>query len=121
MHHGEEIRIHCFSMQICPKKPAFEAMVMAAKGEEFSMTPEKIAVEAKDMLVTFEPFKEDGKTKTVTPQDIGAVSRGSGHQSVITVVNEENHTEDAAIGFSLRVRRNENDASMKNGCVFLYR
>ena len=56
---------------------------------------------------------EDGKTKTVTPQDIGAVSRGSGHQSVITVVNEENHTEDAAIGFSLRVRRNENDASMK--------
>ena len=66
------------------KKPAFEAMVMAAKGEEFSMTPEKIAVEAKDMLVTFEPFKEDGKTKTVTPQDIGAVSRGSGHQSVIT-------------------------------------
>lgn len=95
------------------KKPAFEAMVMAAKGEEFSMTPEKIAVEAKDMLVTFEPFKEDGKTKTVTPQDIGAVSRGSGHQSVITVVNEENHTEDAAIGFSLRVRRNENDASMK--------
>lgn len=36
---------------------------MAAKGEEFSMTPEKIAVEAKDMLVTFEPFKEDGKQK----------------------------------------------------------
>ena len=31
----------------------------------------------------------------------------------VTVVNEENHTEDAAIGFSLRVRRNENDASMK--------
>ncbi|MGN0143321.1 MAG: endo-1,4-beta-xylanase [Roseburia sp.] len=95
------------------KKPAFEAMVMAAKGEEFSLTPEKITVEAKDLYVTFEPYKEDGKTKTVTPQDIGAVSRGSGHQSVITIVNEENHTEGAAIGFSLRVRRNEQDATMK--------
>lgn len=95
------------------KKPAFEAMVMAAKGEEFSLTPEKITAEAKDLYVTFEPYKEDGKTKTVTPQDIGAVSRGSGHQSVITIVNEENHTEGAAIGFSLRVRRNEQDATMK--------
>lgn len=55
----ESIAFQCRFVQ----KPAFEAMVMAAKGEEFSMTPEKIAVEAKDMLVTFEPFKEDGKQK----------------------------------------------------------
>lgn len=95
------------------KKPAFEAMVMAAKREEFSLKPEEIAVEAKDLIVTFEPYQEDGKTKTVTPQDIGAVSRGSGHQSVIDIVNEENHTEGAPIGFCLRVRRNEADASVK--------
>lgn len=95
------------------KKPAFEALVMAAKGEEFSMTALQIAVDAKDMHLTFEPYKENGKTKTVTPQSAGIYSRGTGHQSVITIVNAENHTEDATIGFAIRVRRSEKDASMK--------
>ena len=45
------------------KKPAFEAMVMAGKGEEFSLTAVKLAVNAKDMHVSFEPYVEDGKTK----------------------------------------------------------
>lgn len=95
------------------KKPAFDAIVMAAKGEEFSLTPETVAANAKDLYIDFEPYKQDGKTKTVTPQDVGVYGRGSGHQPTIMVVNEENHTEGAAIGFSLRVRRNEQDASMK--------
>jgi GH35 family endo-1,4-beta-xylanase len=94
-------------------KPAFEAMVMAAKGEEFSLTAFKIASEAKDKHVTFEPYKEGGKTKTITPQSVGIYSRGTGHQSVVTMVNTENHTEDAVIGFAIRVRRKEQDASMK--------
>lgn len=95
------------------RKPAFEAMVMAAKGEEFSMQAIKMVVEAKDMFVSFEPYKEGGKTKTVTPQDVGIYGRGSGHQSTIAIVRDENHTEGVALGFSLRVRRNEQDASMK--------
>ncbi|MFU0826321.1 MAG: Beta-xylanase [Lachnoclostridium sp.] len=95
------------------RKPAFEALVMAAKGEEFSLTALKIAVDAKDMHVTFEPYKEGGKTKTVTPQSAGIYSRGTGHQSAINIVNTENHTKNATIGFALRVRRSEKDASMK--------
>ena len=95
------------------KKPAFEAMVMAGKGEEFSLTAVKLAVNAKDMHVSFEPYVEDGKTKTVTPQSVGVYSRGTGHQSVITMVNTENHTEDAVIGYALKISRNEQDASMK--------
>lgn len=95
------------------KKPAFEAMVMAGKGEEFSLTAVKLAVNAKDMHVSFEPYVEDGKTKTVTPQSVGVYSRGTGHQSVITMVNTENHTEDAVIGYALKISRSEQDASMK--------
>lgn len=94
-------------------KPAFEAMVMAAKEEKFSLTAFKIASEAKDKHVSFEPYKEGGKTKTVTPHSVGIYSRGTGHQSVVTMVNTENHTEDAVIGFAIRVRRSEQDASMK--------
>lgn len=95
------------------RKPAFEAVVMAAEGEEFSMEAVQTVVETKDIFVSFEPYKEGGKTRTVTPQDVGIYGRGSGHQAAIVLVMDENHTEGVTKGFSLRVRRNEQDASMK--------
>lgn len=45
------------------KKPAFEAMVMAGKGEEFSLTAVKLAVNAKDMHVSFDPMWRTVKRK----------------------------------------------------------
>ena len=95
------------------KKPAFDAIVMAAKGEEFTMTVQDTLGELEDLLITFEPYVEAGKTKTVVPKDVGIFRRGTGHQSRLMPVAKINHTEGAAVGFSLQVSRNEQDASIK--------
>lgn len=95
------------------RKPAFEAVVMAAKGEEFTMTVQDTLGEIEDMLITFEPYSEAGKTKTVVPKDVGIVGRGTGHQATLVLAPKINHTEGATIGYSLKVSRNEQDASMK--------
>ncbi len=95
------------------KKPAFDAIVMAAKGEEFNMTVQDTLGEIKDMLITFEPYSEAGTTKTVVPRDVGILGRGTGHQATLVLAAKINHTEGATIGYSLKVSRNEQDASMK--------
>ncbi|MCX4339272.1 MAG: endo-1,4-beta-xylanase [Lachnospiraceae bacterium] len=95
------------------RKPAFEAVVMAAKGEEFTMTLQDTLGDVEDMLISFEPYVEAGKAVSVEPKDVGIIGRGTGHQAKLKLVQKINHTEDAAIGFSLKVSRQEQDASMK--------
>lgn len=95
------------------RKPAFEAVVMAAKGEEFTMTLQDTLGEVEDMLITFEPYAEGNKAVSVEPKDVGILGRGTGHQAKLKLAQKINHTPDAAIGFSLQVSRQEQDASMK--------
>ncbi len=94
-------------------KPAFDAVVMAAEGEPFAL--EAVGKESSSLSehIDFEPYKENGTTVTVPPDSVGFYSRGAGHQSALVLVNTENHTEDAVIGFALRVQRSEPDATVK--------
>lgn len=95
------------------KKPAFDAVVMAAKGEAFDMTVAETLTEAGDLMIDFEPYVEDGKVKNIELKEAGILGRGTGHQAVLTLEKKINHTEGAAIGFALKVSRKEQDASMK--------
>lgn len=95
------------------RKPAFEAVVMAAKGEEFTMTLQDTLGDVEDLFITFEPYAEGNKAVSVEPKDVGILGRGTGHQARLKLAQKINHTPDAAIGFSLQVSRQEQDASMK--------
>lgn len=95
------------------KKPAFDAVVMAAKGEAFDMTVADTLPEAGDVLIDFEPYTEGGRVKNVDLKEAGILGRGTGHQAVLKIEQKVNHTEGAAIGFALKVSRNEQDAGMK--------
>ena len=95
------------------KKPSFDAVLAAAKGEDFSAAVTGPSLSAGSKKIDFEPYKEGGTTVTVPPDSVGFYSRGSGHQSVLVLVHSENHTEGAALGFALRVQRNEQDAAVK--------
>lgn len=94
------------------RKPAFDAVVMAAKGEPFEMTVADTLPEAGDLLIDFEPYVADGKVKNVELREAGILGRGTGHQAVLKIAQKINHTEGAAIGFALQVSRNEQDAGM---------
>lgn len=95
------------------RKPAFDAVVMAAKGEAFDMTVGDTLPEAGDLLIDFEPYVEAGNVKNVDLKEAGILGRGTGHQAVLKIAQKVNHTEGAAIGFALKVSRKEQDASMK--------
>ena len=94
-------------------KPAFEAVVLAAKGEAFNLQAAESAAGAGKTVIDFEPYKENGTTVTVPPASVGFYSRGSGHQSALGLTNKENHTEGAAIGFCLWAQRKEQDATVR--------
>ena len=95
------------------RKPAFDAVVMAAKGEAFDMTAADTLPEAGDLLIDFEPYVEAGKAKNIVLREAGILGRGTGHQAVLEIEQKVNHTEGAPIGFALKVSRKEQDASMK--------
>ncbi len=95
------------------RKPAFDAVVMAAKGEAFDMTVADTLPEAGDLLIDFEPYVEVGKAKNIVLKEAGILGRGTGHQAVLEIEQKVNHTEGAPIGFALKVSRKEQDASMK--------
>ena len=95
------------------RKPAFDAVVMAAKGEAFDMTAADTLPEAGDLLIDFEPYVEAGKAKNIVLKEAGILGRGTGHQAVLEIEQKVNHTEGAPIGFALKVSRKEQDASMK--------
>lgn len=95
------------------RKPAFDAVVMAAKGEEFTMTLQDTLGDVEDMLIDFEPYAEGPKVVAVEPKNVGIMGRGTGHQARLKLAQKINHTPDAPIGFSLKVSREEQDAGMK--------
>ena len=94
-------------------KPAYEAVIMAGLGEEFTLTDTAGIGKAEDMVIDFEPVIVDGTSTTRTPDQLGFVSRGSGHQANIMLKIKENHTEGANPGFSLQVRREAQDATLR--------
>ncbi len=94
-------------------KPAYEAVIMAGKGEEFTLVDTAGMGRAEDILIDFEPTIIDGSSSNKTPEEYGFVSRGSGHQAIIMLKIKTNHTEGANPGFSLQVRRDEQDATLK--------
>ena len=94
-------------------KPAYEAVIMAGLGQEFTLVDTAGKGKAEDILIDFEPVIVDGTSSSKTPEEYGFVSRGSGHQAVIMLKIKVNHTEGANVGFSLQVRREANDATLK--------
>lgn len=94
-------------------KPAFEAVIMAGKGEEFTLVDTAGIGKAEDILIDFEPVIVDGTSSTRTPDQLGFVSRGSGHQASIMLKMKENTTEGATLGFSLQVKREAQDATLR--------
>ncbi len=101
-----------FNGDLSPK-PAFEAVVMAGKGLEFDMKDTGALGKAEDILIDFEPVNTDGSVSNKTPTEYGFIGRGSGHQAVIMLKIKENHTEGANPGFSLQVRREAEDATLR--------
>lgn len=95
------------------RKPAFNAIVMAANKEEFNMTLAQTLQEVKETTIDFEPYSNGGKMETVDPQNVGIYRRGTGHQAELSLKAKTNHTEGAGLGFSLRVNRAEKDATIK--------
>ena len=94
-------------------KPAYEAVIMAGLGQEFTLVDTAGKGKAEDILIDFEPVIVDGTSSNKTPEEYGFVSRGSGHQAIIMLKIKTNHTEGANPGFSLQVRRDEQDATLK--------
>ena len=96
------------------KKPAFDAMVLAAKGEEFNMTLASTMKEIKDSVIDFEPYEgATGNIEVVNPKTAGFFSRGSGHTANIMLQMNTNHTEKEGVGYGLKVSRAESDATLK--------
>lgn len=95
------------------KKPAYDAVVAAAKKEPFDMTLAESIQDLSDVLIDFEPYKQNDETITIKPEDVGFRSRGTGHQSRLVLKPRVNTTPDAKIGYSLCVVRSEQDASVK--------
>ncbi len=94
-------------------KPAYEAVIMAGLGEEFTLVDTAGTGTAEDILIDFEPVIVDGTSSTRTPDQLGFVSRGSGHQASIMLKMKENTTEGATLGFSLQVKREAQDATLR--------
>ena len=94
-------------------KPAFEAVLMAGKGEEFTLKDTAAIGKAEDILITFEPVTVDGQISNKTPTEYGFIGRGAGHQATIMLKLGVNHTEGATPGFSLQVRREAQDATVR--------
>ena len=94
-------------------KPAYEAVVMAGKGQEFDMKDTGSLGKAEDIFIDFEPVNIDGTLSNKTPDEHGFLGRGAGHQATIMLKIKENHTEGANPGFSLQVRREAVDATLR--------
>lgn len=95
------------------KKPAYNAMLMAAKGEEFNLSLAATITDLKNVLIDFEPFKQGDKTVTVDFRSEGILPRGAGHRPMLMLRMNLNHTEDVQMGYALVCERNEQDASIK--------
>jgi len=91
------------------RKSCFDAVVMAGRGEEFSVDKEEALKQTGDLVIDFEPVDD----KLAIVKVLGFKSRGTGHQANLMLVNIDNHTEGADPGYCLKVSRKEQDASVK--------
>ena len=101
-----------YSLSFAAKKEP-PAVVAAGRREEFEVDDSPIGKDLSEWKMDFEPYDDGGKTVAWTPETTGFLSRGTGHQSELSMVMNENHTPDAKAGFALKVSRNEKDASVK--------
>lgn len=93
-------------------KTAYDAVVMAGKREEFSMEGPAGVVNEGDLSIDLEPDPEKAGG-IVNLEELGFISRGSGHQSKLMLMTVENHTEGVSPGYALKVSREEQDASVR--------
>lgn len=89
-------------------KPAYYAVLMAGKGEEFNLTIAQSIVDLTDFETDFMPVSTGG---TVI-ENTGFKPRGTGHKSQLVLAPRINHTEGEGLGYSLRVMRTEQDATV---------
>ncbi len=101
-----------FNTDLSPKT-AYYAVVMAGHGEEFNMVDTYARGKAEDIFIDFEPIQVDGSWSNKSPDELGFISRGAGHQAYIVLKMKENHTPDARTGFSLEVSREAVDATLR--------
>lgn len=94
-------------------KPAFKAVALAGKGEEFTVTIAESLTKLGDKFIDFEPYKNtSGELVTVDAREAGVLPRNSGHLSRIMLAPRMNHTPDQAIGYGAKVYRDDRDANV---------
>ena len=91
------------------KKPAYDAILMAAEKKEFTMTLADAMKDLEDIDINFEPSSGN----MYTPEKAGFYPRGTGHQPVLEMAPQVNHTPDAITGLSVVCRRQEQDATIQ--------
>lgn len=95
-------------------KPAYLAVAMAGKKEEFNISLADAIGELTDSFYDFESTVEDGTTKMFAPEDNGFMPRGAGHQPKLVAAFKMNHTPDVTgLGFGLRCYREAVDANLR--------
>ncbi|MCR5323898.1 MAG: endo-1,4-beta-xylanase [Lachnospiraceae bacterium] len=94
------------------KKPAYDAMLLAAEKKDFTLTLADTMQNMADIEMDFEPYKEGSATVFYKPETAGFYARGSGHQPKLEMAPRVNHTPDAFIGYSVVCERAEQDATM---------
>lgn len=94
------------------KKPAYDAMLLAAQKKEFTLTIADSMQDMSDIEMNFEPYKEGSATVFYKPATAGFYPRGTGHQPKLDMAPRVNHTPDAFIGYSVVCERAEQDASI---------
>ena len=94
------------------KKSAYDAVLLAAQKQEFTLTLADTIGELDDLFIDFEPYKDGGKTVFYSPASAGFIARGSGHQPKLDMAPKVNHTPDAVTCLSMVVERAEQDATV---------
>ncbi len=94
-------------------KSSFEALVMAGNRDDFEVEAAGPGMSSADLYINFEPVDTDTGSNIVNLEQLGFTSRGTGHQSKLMLLTVENHTEGMSKGYSLKVSRSENDATVK--------
>lgn len=95
-------------------KPSFYAVAMAGKGEEYDAEIAEVAEPLADKFINFEPYYDEAGD--LVPTDLasnGIIPRSSGHLAYLNLAARKNHTPDQAVGFGVKVSRDDKDANVK--------
>lgn len=95
-------------------KPSYYAVALAGKGEEYNIEIVETLEPAGDKFINFEPYyDESGELVPTDLTDKGILPRSSGHLAYINLAARKNHTPDQAIGYGVKVSRDDKDANVK--------